>query len=145
MAQDINEEEKTVKELWKFLQECYGIPIYHYSMHEISTLRRLQQKYKLAPSPLEQLEEKSIDLYKIIQKYSDWPLTSYGLKSICKFIGFQWSSDDAGGANSIEWFSKFLSGNKEMGEKILEYNKEDCEATAHLKDYIQKNDKFISK
>ncbi len=136
MAENIDEEKKISKKLWIFLEKHKHSPIYHYSSHEISTLRRLQKKYNLDLSVLENMEKKSIDLYRIIQKNSDWPLTSYGLKPICKFTGFQWSSEDAGGANSIEWFSRFISGDKKIKEKILEYNKEDCMATAHLKDYI---------
>ncbi len=105
---------------------------------------RLQEKYKLPEEPFEILKRNAVDMYKVITDYTDWPLTSYGLKSICKFIGFKWSSEDAGGANSIEWFSKFLQGDKKMLEKILKYNEEDCRATNYLKDYLQKNAKSIT-
>ncbi|MCK5592136.1 MAG: ribonuclease H-like domain-containing protein, partial [Candidatus Pacebacteria bacterium] len=81
----------------------------------------------------------AIDLYDWVVANTDWPLTSYGLKPICKYTGFQWSAEDAGGANSISWFSDYTDGKDEMMEKILTYNKEDCMATAHLKTWLEEN------
>ncbi len=144
LAQGIDDEERAVNEAWDFFKDLDGIPVYHYASHEISILKRLQEKYKLPEEPFEILKRNAVDMYKVITDYTDWPLTSYGLKSICKFIGFKWSSEDAGGANSIEWFSKFLQGDKKMLEKILKYNEEDCRATNYLKDYLQKNAKSIT-
>ena len=144
LAKDIGDEERAVNEVWDFLKGLDGIPIYHYASHEISILKELQEKYKLPEEPFEILKRNAVNLYKVITDYTDWPLTSYGLKSICKFIGFKWSSEDAGGANSIEWFSNFLQGDKEMLAKILKYNEEDCRATNYLKDYLQRNAKPIT-
>ena len=144
LAQNIDDEERAVNEVWDFLKGLDGIPVCHYTPYEISILKRLQKKYKLSEEPFEMLKRNAIDMYKIITDYTDWPLTSYGLKSICKFIGFKWSSEDAGGANSIEWFSKFLQGDEKMLKKILKYNEEDCRATNYLKDYLQKNAKPIT-
>jgi predicted RecB family nuclease len=137
LAKNLEEEEKIVHELWDFLEENKGIPIYHYSPHEISTLRRLQKKYKMSERVLADFEEDAFDLFKTINKKTDWPLSSYGLKAICKYLGFKWSSADAGGANSIEWFAQYLEGNDKILDKILKYNKEDCMATAYLKDYLE--------
>jgi len=145
LAQGIDDEERAVNEVWDFLKGLDGIPIYHYASHEISILKGLQEKYKLSEEPFEILKRNAVDMYKIIKDYTNWPLTSYGLKSICKFIGFKWSSEDAGGANSIEWFSKFLKGDKKILEKILKYNEEDCRATDYLKTYLQKNAESITK
>jgi len=143
MADNLEEEEEVTRKLWDFLKKNQGTPIYHYSHHEISTLKRLQEKYDLDKSVIDQLEEDSVDLYRKVKRHSDWPLYSYGLKAICKYIGFSWSAADAGGANSIEWFSQFLKGDKKMKEKILKYNTEDCQATAYLKDYLVKKSKNL--
>jgi predicted RecB family nuclease len=137
LAKTLDEEEKIVHELWDFLEENKGTPIYHYSPHEITTLRRLQKKYKMSEKVLNNFEDDAFDLYRTINKKTDWPLSSYGLKAICKYLGFKWSSADAGGANSIEWFSQYLDGNEKIMDKILRYNQEDCMATAHLKDYLE--------
>jgi len=137
LAKTIDDEKKATEELWEFLESNKDIPIYHYAPHEKSTLRRLQKKYKLNPEILNSFNKNAIDMYSIIKKNTDFPISSYGLKPICKYLGFNWSAEDAGGANSIEWYSRYLNGNKDIMNKILKYNKEDCKATAFLKDYLE--------
>ncbi|MFA6322137.1 MAG: TM0106 family RecB-like putative nuclease [Candidatus Buchananbacteria bacterium] len=136
LAETLDDEEKAARELWDFLKENQGTPIYHYSHHEKSTLKRLQERYKLDADVLNQFIADTFDLYEAIKKNTDFPLPSYGLKSICHYLGFNWSAEDAGGANSIEWYSQYLKGDKKMMDKILKYNEEDCKATAFLKDYL---------
>ena len=55
-----------------------------------------------------------------------------------KHLGFKWTSEDASGANSIAWFQEYQSHpeNKELLDKILTYNREDCEAMIVVKDYL---------
>lgn len=135
-------EEEITKELWAFFAANEGVPIYHYSAHEKHTCKKLMEKYKLDPSVYDTVfgpGGTAIDLYDWVVANTDWPLTSYGLKPICKYTGFAWSAEDAGGANSISWFSDYTDGKDEMMEKILTYNKEDCMATAHLKTWLEEN------
>ncbi len=133
-------EEEITKELWSFFAANEGVPIYHYSAHEKNTCKRLMEKYDLNTDVFDRVFGKggsAIDLYDWIVANTDWPLTSYGLKAICKYTGFQWSAEDAGGANSISWFADYMEGNDDMMEKILTYNREDCMATAHLKEWLE--------
>lgn len=135
-------EKEVSKELWEFFAENIGVPIYHYSSHEKHTCKKLMEKYNLDKEVFDRtFEERSgaIDLYDWIVAHTDWPLTSYGLKPLCKYTGFDWSAEDAGGANSVSWYARYLQGDDTMLEKIRTYNKEDCMATAHLKDWLVKN------
>jgi predicted RecB family nuclease len=135
-------EEEITKELWAFFASNEGVPIYHYSGHEKHTCKKLMDKYHLDPEVYDAVFGRggtAIDLYDWIVANTDWPLTSYGLKPICKYTGFAWSAEDAGGANSISWFAEYMDGKDEMMEKILTYNKEDCMATAHLKEWLIEN------
>jgi len=135
-------EEEISRELWSFFAANEGVPFYHYSGHEKTTCRKLMDKYKLSLEVYESVFGKdgtAIDLYDWVVANTDWPLTSYGLKAICKYTGFKWSADDAGGANSISWYYEYLDGKDEMMEKILTYNKEDCMATAHMKEWLEEH------
>jgi len=135
-------EEEVTKELWAFFAANEGVPIYHYSGHEKTTCRKLMEKYKLDTAVYDAIfgpGGTAIDLYDWIVANTDWPLTSYGLKAICKYTGFKWSAEDAGGANSISWFFDYMNGDDEMMEKILTYNEEDCKATAHMKEWLIEN------
>lgn len=136
-ADSKDQEETVTQEVWKFLEGHRNTPIYYYSAKEPSTLKHLADKYPSVDRTLvEEIfgeDRMSCDLYRWIEEFTDWPLTSYGLKSICKHLGFNWSAEDAGGANSVVWINEYLKGQSEKKNKILEYNEEDCRATLFLK------------
>lgn len=137
---DKPDEEKELSErLWQFFKDNAGVPMYHYSGHEAKTCKKLMEKYNLDETVYKSIfgsDGSAIDLYEWVVANTDWPLTSYGLKPICKYTGFNWSAEDAGGAQSVDWFYAFQKGDASMKDKIIIYNKEDCMATAHLKKWI---------
>lgn len=128
------------KQLLDFFKEHEGVPIYHYANYEKAILKRLISKHKLDDQGVYEMlfgeQGTAIDLYEVIKKTSDWPLTSYSIKAICKFLGFQWAAKDASGAASIVWMNDFLAGDTAMKEKILQYNEDDCRATLFLKNKL---------
>jgi uncharacterized protein len=99
------------------------------------------QKYPLDEGIIERFKEKALDLYVEVGTKTDWPLYSYGLKDIAKYLGFRWTDEDASGANSIAWYADYLKdpkNNQHLMDQIIQYNKEDCQALAHVKDYLKK-------
>ena len=78
-----------------------------------------------------------IDLYSIVQKQTDWPLGSYGIKPIAQYLGFNWRDENPSGAASIEWFNHYIETKdpKDL-ERILIYNEDDCKAMMVLKDFL---------
>ena len=139
---DRRENEKLITEqLFAFFDKYPDTPIYHYGDYEKTTIKRLISKHKLDTHIYDRLFTENgtaIDLCSLIATHTDWPLTSYGLKAICKFLGFQWDANDAGGATSIVWINEYLNGNMSMKEKILRYNEDDCRATYFLKNALIK-------
>ena len=102
------------------------------------------EKYGLPAGTMEKFDRLRVDLYRLVEQSSDWPLSSYGIKSIAKFLGFGWTAADASGANSIAWYAEYSQdpeGKKDLLEKILTYNREDCEEMIVLKDWLVKNSK----
>lgn len=115
--------------------------VYYYSSHEKTMYKKLQQKYPDVIS-VERLEAffnnpNVIDLYLYITKYTDWPLGSYGIKAIAKYLGFKWEDSEGNGATSIQWYNEYLaSGDETILQKILTYNKNDCQSTLVLKNKL---------
>lgn len=117
--------------------------VYYYSHHEKTTYRRMQKQYPevISEDELEAFFENPnvIDLYQIVQKSTDWPLGSYGLKAIAQYLGFKWRDESPSGALSIQWFNEYIEKrDPKMLERILLYNEDDCIATMVLKDGIVK-------
>ena len=137
------------KEAWrKFWEYIDALPqndyaVYYYSAHEKTTYKKLQKLYPDIISA-EKVEEffknpTVIDLYNdIIQRQTDWPLGSYGIKAIAQYLGFHWRDETPSGALSIQWFNKYLE-DKDPAElqRILDYNEDDCKAMMVLKDALQ--------
>lgn len=80
----------------------------------------------------------AIDLLKIVNDKTDWLLSSYSIKDICRYLGFKWDASDACGASSIVWMNDYLNGKKELKPKMLRYNEDDCMATHFLKQSLVK-------
>ncbi len=140
LATHPDDEEKAARELWDYLEKLEeGSVIYHYGSYEKSKIRRLQEKYGLPADVVEKFDQLRTDLYQVIKQSSDWPLSSYSIKPIAKHLGFRWTSEDASGANSIAWYAGYRKNPKdgELLQKILTYNREDCEAMIVVKDWLQ--------
>lgn len=134
------EEENTVRLFWGFIKDHPQAVFYVYSHKERSTLRALMNRYKLEPAVYEQYCQQEFDLYKFIVDYSDWPTYSYGIKQIARQIGFNWRDVDPSGANSIAWFNDYLKdrSRKELLQRILDYNEDDCRAMIAIKRYFER-------
>ena len=138
-------EKKAWSKFWEYIKSLPqdDFAVYYFSHHEKTTYKKLQKQYPDVIS-MEEVEAffdnpKVIDLYKIVQKQTDWPLGSYSLKALATFLNFSWRDETPSGALSIQWFNKYLeTGDESILKRILEYNEDDCKATMVLKDGINK-------
>ncbi|MFA5196840.1 MAG: TM0106 family RecB-like putative nuclease [Patescibacteria group bacterium] len=140
---------KGEKEAWAgFWDYIHSLPqkdyaVYYYSPHEKTVYKKMQKLYPDVVSK-EEVDDfydspNVIDLYQIVLKSTDWPLSSYGIKAIAVYLGFSWRDKDPSGANSIEWFNNYLkTKDKKDLQRILDYNEDDCKATMVVKDGIEK-------
>jgi uncharacterized protein len=137
------EEKKAWADFWAYIRLLPegGYSVYYYSHHEKSTYKRLRERF---PDVISEEELESffsnpnvIDLYQIVTKYTDWPLSSYSLKELATYLKFKWRDETPSGALSIQWFNEYLkSKSDKILNRILEYNEDDCKATMILKDGI---------
>jgi len=137
-------EKQAWKEFWDYI---HALPpddycLYYYSSHEPTTYKRMQKQYTDVIS-LDEIEtiftsQHAIDLYYgCILKYTDWPLYSYSLKEIARYLGFDWRDKTPSGALSIQWFNEYLEDkDPKKLQRIIEYNEDDCKATMVIKDYL---------
>lgn len=136
------DEAEATRKLWEYFENLSeGDVIYHYGAFEKTKLKRLKEKYGLPGKTLDKFDRLCVDLYKVVERTSDWPMPFYGIKNIARYLGFRWSSEDASGPNSIAWYHEYLKDpdhKKDLLNKILTYNQEDCRAMMVIKDYLEK-------
>lgn len=118
--------------------------LYYYSKHEPTSYKKLKEQY---PDVISQEEldllfspKQAVDLYyDVVLKFTDWPVSSYSLKEIAHFLGFNWRDKTPSGALSIEWFNHYLETKDPADlKRIIDYNEDDCKATMVIKDYLEK-------
>ena len=137
-------EERAFTESWRYLSSRRPCAIYYYSKYERTIYRRLQSKYPGVCTP-EQIEElfdpaDAVDLYSdVVKRQTEWPTRDYSIKTLAKFLGFNWRDKQPSGAASIEWFDRWVkTRDPEVKQRILDYNEDDCIATRVLLDGLRR-------
>ncbi len=145
-------ERQAWKDFWDYIRSLPKdeFSVYHYGVYERVTNNQLLTKYPDVVTR-EELDnffqsENTVDLYRIVDRDTDWPLKSYSLKPIAQSLGFKWRDVHPSGAASIMWYNEWLRTKDPDGMKrILEYNEDDCLATFVLKKYlVEEMKKYVS-
>lgn len=127
---------------WAFLLEYADHVVYCYSSHERTMYRKLQRKYPevCSAQDVEALfsRGRSFDLFYGAVFKSEWPTLDWSIKSLAKFLKFQWRDADPSGAASIEWFDQWVrTQDPAIKQRILDYNEDDCRAMRVLLDRMR--------
>lgn len=116
--------------------------LYFYSKYERTWWRRLQDRHPdvATPDDIEALfaAGAAVDLYyDVVRKKSVWPTHDHSLKTLATYLGFEWRDTDPSGAESIEWYHRWVeTGDEAVKQRILEYNEDDCRAARVLLDAL---------
>ncbi|MBN2395306.1 MAG: TM0106 family RecB-like putative nuclease [Candidatus Atribacteria bacterium] len=138
------EEERIFIDAWHYIKQHFPCTVYYYSPYEKIIWKKLARKYPeiITSSELESFFNSPlvVDLYTdIVKKHTEWPTFSYSVKDLAKFLGFQWRDKSPSGAESIEWYHRWLENkNPEIKDRILQYNEDDCIAMRVLLEGIKK-------
>ncbi len=139
LADTPGEEPKIWDEFLDFLEELNDFAIYHYSYYEREVFRRLSNKYGVSLLLSDKFQNNTIDLHRAVIDAAILPLYFYSLKDVAKYLGFNWRSENAGGAESVVWYTEWMQQHdKKILKKILEYNEDDVRATLYLKEWLEK-------
>src|SRR3989344_500875 len=138
-AQDKKDEERIWREFLDFLESLDDFVIYHYSYYERQVFDRFGGEYGISKALEDKFHGNAVDLLKITTESVVLPLYFYSLKDVARYLGFQWQSLDAGGAESVVWYNEYLkSSDPAILDKILKYNEDDVRATLFVKEWLEK-------
>ena len=110
--------------------------VFHFGSYESTALKRMSSAgHKKAFTQL--LKERSTDTLKAVYGNVYFPTYSNGLKDIGHFLGCQWSEPDASGTQCVVWRKRWeWTRQPAFKEKIVQYNREDCDALRQLTEYL---------
>ncbi|MBU4503060.1 MAG: TM0106 family RecB-like putative nuclease [Nanoarchaeota archaeon] len=143
IAHNFNEEKKMFRE---FLDELDKYKegefiIYHWHNYEKTHIKKLMERHNIGKSHKEKIEKSMIDLYKVATKSIAFPTYGNGLKEIARFIGYDWEHEEIDALEAIAYYYEYVNDPKkykEIFDKIIDYNRNDCEATMWIKDWLAK-------
>lgn len=129
------------KAMWQaFLDRIAGwddFVIYHYATYERMAFDRLMLRHGAPAELAGKFHSRAYDLHAKVVDSVVLPLYFYTLKDVAKYIGFRWSDPEAGGAESVAWYDRWLkTGDRAFLDRILRYNEDDVRATLALRDWL---------
>jgi predicted RecB family nuclease len=136
-------ERQSFAEAIAWLMERPDASVYYYSKYERTMYRKLCEKHVgvCTAAEIEQLFQppRAVDLYyDVVFRATEWPTNDHSIKTLAKYLGFAWRDSDPSGAASIEWYQRWIeSRDPAIRQRILDYNEDDCRATAVLLDGIR--------
>jgi len=142
-APTAEEEERAFGAAVDYIRQSRPCAIYYYSKYERTFWRKLRERYPTAATE-DEIEEifdpaVAIDLYSdVVKPHTEWPTRDHSIKTLAKFLGFKWRDKSPSGAESIEWYHRWVNEGKDsVRQRILDYNEDDCLATRALLDGIR--------
>ncbi|MDO8641058.1 MAG: TM0106 family RecB-like putative nuclease, partial [Nitrosarchaeum sp.] len=137
-ADDKEDEKRIWEEFLTLLEGIDEFVLYHYSSYERQIFDRFSNSYGVSAELANRFRECSIDIHRVVTESIILPLYFYGLKDVAQYIGFKWSSPDAGGAESVVWYNEWMeTKDKEIKKRIIQYNEDDVRATLFIKEWIE--------
>jgi len=126
------------------LFDSYGdIPFVHWHHYEKTYLGRYSERYGDSDGIAERVKANLLDLLPVTLRAVALPISSYSLKVVEKYVGFNRTQDEYGG----DWaMAKFIEATEtedsntrqEIMEQILKYNQEDLQATWAVFQWLRK-------
>ena len=142
VAHDSNKEEVMLRDFLKFIKKQKNYVIYHWHHYEKTHLSKMMEKYNIDPKIINLVLSKDVlfDLHKISTNMFAFPVPNTSIKSIAKWMGFEWKhKQEVNALNSISLYHQYIqkpNSNKDKLDLILDYNRDDCKATAIIKDWL---------
>lgn len=137
-------EEEAFRASWQYLVDRVAdSAIYYYSPYERVAYTALARRFPSVCSPTDVIElfrlPEVVDLYTdVVRKATEWPTLDRSIKTLAVYLGFSWRDSHPSGAASIQWFDEWVKTRDEAKLiRILDYNSDDCTATAVVLDGVR--------
>lgn len=140
-ADSVKQEKDILTKMLVILHKYKNLPIltWYGLGADLPQLVKAWRKHTLPLQNLNELVEKHLDLYQLTMSSCRFPIKSFGLKEIGRHLGFVRKHEDIDGLVALNMYNQYLAlpekskQNKlSIKRKLLEYNKEDLEATLHV-------------
>jgi uncharacterized protein len=127
-------------------QSYPDLHIYHYSPYEAVALKRLMGRYATREDELDRLLRAGalVDLHSLVKQSLRASVEQYSLKDLEIFLGFRRETDLREARRALQSMERGLELNDVASISqadrtvVTSYNREDCLATLHLRDWLER-------
>lgn len=113
--------------------------VYHYAAYEESALKRLAMRHGTREEEVDQMlrEGVLVDLHRVVGQSLRAGTASYSIKKLEAFYMKKRGAEVKSGSDSITAYDNWIqTGDAQILVDIAQYNREDCESTRLLRDWL---------
>ncbi|MBK16514.1 MAG: nuclease [Prochlorococcus sp. SP3034] len=133
-----------IENIFKKLSSENEWPVIHYGDTEKIAIIKLAEKLSLNSFEINNLKSRFIDLHLLVRDNWILPVKNYSLKTVANWTGFKWKYKNVSGSKALFWWIQYNeTKNQSFLRKIIEYNRDDCQATLNIANWLIKNHKNI--
>lgn len=111
--------------------------LFHFGSYEKILLKRIKKVVKRRKL-IERILGNAVNILSIIHASVYFPTFSNGLKEVGRYLGSNWSDENAGGLQSLVWRTRWEQVREQYWkDKLLTYNSEDCVALKKVVEFVQ--------
>lgn len=137
LAESPDDQQRMWQDFLELVNRYHPMPIFHFCEYEVKAVSALAQRFGTPQSELKPLIRRFVDIHERVTRLVTLPIESYALKTIARWMGFEWRDESASGAQSVYWYDQWLkSGDRRFLDRIICYNEDDCRATHQVKDWL---------
>ena len=140
---DQREEKRALEEFVDFVyarrRDLPDLHVYHYAPYERTALGRLMGRYATREEEIDDLfrERVLVDLYRVVAQSMRISRPSYSLKEVEHFYDQGREAEVKQAGDSVLMFEHWReNGESDLLRSIEDYNREDCDSTLRLRDWL---------
>ncbi len=146
---DRSSEKKGFEQLINYIrqrrEEHPDMHVYHYAAYEPTAVKRLAGRHGICTDDVDELlrAEVFVDLFRVVRQGIRASVESYSIKKMEPFYGFERKVPLRDATSALQAFETVLAleadpdESREMLKIIEQYNRDDCESTWHLREWLE--------
>ena len=137
-ADDKSEELARFSEFVESVSQLSDFRILHFGAYDTVAMKRMRARLpEFLHTKVDRILERATNVLSVIHQHIYFPLYSNGLKDIGRFLGFEWTSNNATGLEAIVWRNIWNTAKAaDIKTQLLQYNQDDCRALKHVVESI---------
>lgn len=145
VALNENEESTVFDDYFDFIDNFKNPIVFYWSPKEKSEFEKFfQYRYTGDKHSFADFQNISVDMHPLVKNTFAFPIYSYSVKDVAKYLGFKWRQEDVDALESMALFwdcyeKGCTDKNDERIKKIIDYNEDDCNSMLYIFNWMKQN------